>query len=97
MSDFYARSILAPYCSNPMMTLELARDIAQRRLSDLAKESGVQLEIISHREQPHGWLFFYNSTDYARMGDMLDMLAGNSPFLVDGRDYLASHERSRAG
>lgn len=94
-----------------MMTLEHAHDIAQRRLSDLAKESGVQLEITSHREQPHGWLFFYYSTDYARMGDMLDMLAGNSPFLVDGRDgsihvpgtaqpvedYLAIHERSRAG
>lgn len=41
------------------------------------------------RALPWGWVFFYNSEDYVRTGDVIYALAGNSPIVVtrDGEIY----------
>ena len=61
-----------------------ALDIAARRLSELEHEAGCRLELVPQSTQQieQGWVFFYNSADFIRTGNMSDALAGNGPLFV---------------
>lgn len=66
-----------------------AREIALLELAGLEAEVGRSLSLKSDstKETSGGWIFFYNTTDYLRDGDILAALAGNGPLHVsnDGK------------
>ncbi|WAC73739.1 YrhB domain-containing protein [Roseateles sp. SL47] len=42
-----------------------------------------QLVVLKVEEHDFGWVYFYNSKEFAETGDFLCSLAGNSPLIVD--------------
>jgi len=34
-------------------------------------------------EKEWGWVFFYNTEEYAKSGDIMDTLLGNAPYIVN--------------
>ncbi len=42
-----------------------------------------QLVVVGVEEHDFGWVYFYNSKEYAETGDFLCALAGNAPLIVD--------------
>ena len=65
-----------------------ARDIANEYLLKLEKKIGEPLQLAKKEtlEKPFGWVFFYNSKDYLETGNLIYMLAGNAPFIVDKKN-----------
>ncbi|MGE0469705.1 MAG: YrhB domain-containing protein [Nitrospira sp.] len=61
-----------------------AFQLAQARINQLAVASNDRFVIISDytEEINEGWVFFYNSEDFVRSGNLSDALAGNGPILV---------------
>lgn len=63
--------------------------LAERHLATLRSGLSIGLVINDAITEEHeaGYVFFYNSAEYWRTGDMLTGLAGNGPILVrhDGR------------
>jgi hypothetical protein len=80
----------------PTIDLETAKQFVTAYLDDLRVEGG--LEIVAVREYPCGWVFSWNSSEYARTQDINHMLGGNIPILVlrsDGAMYSLGPMRSR--
>ena len=42
-----------------------------------------QLTVTSIEEYDFGWVYFYNSAEYQKAGNLLHSLAGNAPVIVD--------------
>lgn len=61
-----------------------AAKIAGHRLTSIAAEVGDVLELLPDQtiRAPDGWIFFYNTQEFARSGNPLDGLAGNGPLYV---------------
>lgn len=70
---------------------DTAISLARNRVDQLAQSVGDQFEILSDstRELEQGWVFFFNTVDFARAQDQSAALAGNSPIFVtrDGVVY----------
>jgi hypothetical protein len=66
------------------LNLELATNLARARIDELAESVESTFELLSEStvEIRQGWIFFYNSAEFVKSGDMLDALAGNGPILV---------------
>jgi hypothetical protein len=69
-----------------MITNDDAKIIADQHLEELQKAIGEPVEITKTQEEFFGWVFFYQSQDYLKTGNLSSILAGNSPFIVDKRD-----------
>ncbi|TQF73044.1 hypothetical protein FLM44_03175 [Pseudoalteromonas luteoviolacea] len=59
-------------------------------LSELAKPSisnGIEVGLLTDEtiEKDWGWVFFYQSIDFIKSGDFLDMLGGNAPIMINKR------------
>ena len=68
------------------MTLSVkeARALVQQAISKMAPadEEWVVLDQYTI-EKPWGWVFFYNSREYATTGDPMSQLVGNAPYIVN--------------
>ena len=66
------------------VTYESAVELARIAVERLAAKSDDTFELLldETKEIPIGWVFFYNSADYARTRNPIDALAGNGPLLV---------------
>lgn len=69
-----------------MISYKDAQLIANSYIKDLERDVGEPLQAINTREEPFGWVFFYQTKDYIETGNFSSMLAGNSPFIVDRGD-----------
>lgn len=79
-----------PY--NQLITMDRneARTLAARHVREGEARPEVFSPVIldeATEEGPWGWVFFYNTADYARTHDSIFALAGNAPIVVtrDGR------------
>ena len=73
------------------MNLDTARALAMAHLNTpeyAGEASGHALVIMDAHTQAHpfGWVFFYQSQRHLDTGDVMDMLFGNAPLIVDRRD-----------
>jgi hypothetical protein len=66
-----------------MLTEREARELVEQYLSELAAGVAGGLVIYPPTEKPYGWIFSYTSRRYAESGNILDMLAGNGPIVVE--------------
>ena len=48
--------------------------------------AGYTLVVETAEEHRFGWLFFYESREYLRTGELMHRLFGNAPLIVDRRD-----------
>lgn len=68
-----------------MITELEARSIALEEARLVLSETDRTPEIINNltRTEPFGWVFFYDSVEFVRTGDIESSLLGNSPIIVD--------------
>jgi len=66
-----------------------AKALAEREVGAIATLAGDDFVVIHGEtvELAEGWVFFYNSREFAETGDFGHSLAGNGPIFVD-RDGL---------
>jgi hypothetical protein len=65
-----------------------AISIAQHELQRRRRAGQVDLVLLEEEtiDKPFGWVFFYDSKDFIRTGDLRLSLIGSSPFIVDRKD-----------
>ncbi|SIT24990.1 Immunity protein 35 [Filimonas lacunae] len=67
-----------------MLNLEQAQIRAQEKLTEIESRGRHKLCLLSDPlEFKYGWVFFYQSEEYIRKGDIMTILGGNAPILVD--------------
>lgn len=71
-----------------MISFEEAITIAERYLNKEAERSRNNLQLMKDKTMTFelGWVFFYQSKEFIEMGNIYDMLGGNSPFIVNRND-----------
>jgi hypothetical protein len=71
-----------------MISLEHAKEIAKERVSVIEKKSNIELALLDEEtmEFEYGWVFFYQSKEYVRTGDLNSLVGGNAPILIDKSD-----------
>jgi hypothetical protein len=72
-----------------MITFERAKEIAQRKLLELASEVPQrEFKILEDRilERSRGWMFPYNNKRFVETKNPLDGVVGNGPIFVDRAD-----------
>lgn len=83
----------------PIMKAQ-AEHIARQRIASSPLAGQIVLLEDATIEFSRGWMFSWNSVEYARTGDPMVGLVGNSPFIVDresgavhptGTSYTAEH------
>ena len=97
-----------------MLTREEARQLVYARISaeGSCAEHTVELAILDNEtiEKEYGWVFFYQTKEYLKTGNILDALVGNAPYIVNKytgelietgtanpiEDYIAEYE-ARSG
>lgn len=97
-----------------MLTREEARQLVYARINaeDPYTDQAVELAIIDSEtiEKEYGWVYFYQTTEYLKTGDIVDGLVGNAPYIVNKytgelietgtanpvEDYIAEYE-ARSG
>lgn len=74
----------------PAVNRESATMIARERIDQLARAVGDQFELLpaSIREVEQGWVFFFNTADFVRTGNLMYALGGNGPLLVTHEGVL---------
>ena len=94
-----------------MLTRKEAKELVYARINAESPYTAkkVELAIIDDEtiEKAYGWIFFYQTRDYLKTGDMLDTLVGNAPYIVNKytgeiietgtaypvEDYIADYEK----
>lgn len=66
-----------------MIDFETAIVIARNKLKEIENSSRYELEFVSNVEFEYGWIFYYQTKEFIRTGDLNLLLGGNSPILVD--------------
>ena len=70
-----------------MLTREQAKELVYARINaeDPYALNKVELAIIDDEtiEKEYGWVFFYQTKEYLKTGDLLDVLVGNAPYIVN--------------
>ncbi|GAA0561926.1 YrhB domain-containing protein [Chitinophaga japonensis] len=71
-----------------MITLDDAINIAREYLHSVRVTPPLELELLLDDviEFEYGWVFFYQSKEYLKTGDILDALGGNAPIIVNKFD-----------
>jgi len=70
-----------------MLLFSEAVRIVKEKLIELSSdEFPLELILEDTIEDDFGWVFFYNSKEYLDTGNILFMLAGNAPIIVDKFD-----------
>ena len=94
-----------------MLTKNEARQLVDARINAENPYSvkKVELAIIDDEtiEKEYGWVFFYETKEYLKTGDILDTVVGNAPYIVNKytgevietgtaypiEDYIAEYEK----
>ena len=97
-----------------MLTRQEAEQLVYARINaeDANAEQTVELAIIDNEtiEKEYGWVFFYQTKEYLKTGNVLDAVVGNAPYIVNKftgelieagtanpiEDYIAEYE-TRSG
>jgi len=70
-----------------MIDKEQAKAIVEKRLNELDSTGTgtTRLVILDNQtiEKEWGWVFFYNTEEYAKSGSIMDTLVGNAPYIVN--------------
>jgi hypothetical protein len=66
-----------------MIDFKTAEAIAENELREIEKNSRIELGFVNNIEFEFGWMFFFQSKEFIRTGDMGLLLGGNSPIIVD--------------
>lgn len=66
-----------------MIQFAQAQNMALEYLQQMESEIRIPLQIVRVREEPFGWVFFYQSKEYVDTENFSAMLVGNAPFLID--------------
>lgn len=70
-----------------MITKEQAKSLFEREINapDPTGTKKIKLVIIDNEtiEKKWGWVFFYNTEDYLKTGDIYEALVGNAPYIVN--------------
>lgn len=70
-----------------MLTREKAREAIESKINepDPYWQDKPKLLVVDDQtiEKEWGWVFFYNSIDYLKSGEITDALAGNAPYIVN--------------
>lgn len=63
---------------------ERAHFLARQHVDAVSEQAGTECMVIDDMTAaiPEGWVFFYNSAEYLRTGDLIAALAGNGPLFV---------------
>jgi len=71
-----------------MITKDKAIAIAEDYISEIQKSTRYNIVLLLDAliEFELGWVFFYDSKTYIETGDMLEMLIGNTPIIIDKRN-----------
>lgn len=71
-----------------MITLDEAIITANQYLPTIRVVPPVELELLLDDiiEFEYGWVFFYQSKEYLRTGDIFDALGGNAPIIINKYD-----------
>ena len=66
------------------LTKDQAKDLVARTIQDpsVCRHDAVVLDRYTI-EKPWGWVFFYNSREFAETGDTMTQLVGNAPYIVN--------------
>ncbi|WP_035726334.1 YrhB domain-containing protein [Bradyrhizobium murdochi] len=65
------------------ISFDQAKDLAERTVRGLADASNDEFDIIRNEAIDEGWLFFYDTKEFAETGNFSSRLAGNGPIFVD--------------
>ena len=70
-----------------MLTREEAKELVYARINahDPYADQTVELAIIDDEtiEKEYGWVFFYQTKEYLKTGNIIDALVGNAPYIVN--------------
>jgi hypothetical protein len=70
-----------------VLTREEAKKLVHSRINahDPHVNQVVELVIIDDEtiEKEYGWVFFYQTKEYLKTGNIIDALAGNAPYIVN--------------
>jgi hypothetical protein len=70
-----------------MLTREEAKELVYARINAHDPHAGqaVELAIIDAEtiEKEYGWVFFYQTKEYLKTGNIVDALVGNAPYIVN--------------
>lgn len=96
-----------------VLTKEEAKQLVYERINaaDPYETNTIELAIIDNEtiEKEYGWVFFYQTKEYLKTGDIGDLLLGNAPYIVNKytgevvatgtaypiEDYIAEYEEER--
>jgi hypothetical protein len=94
-----------------VLTKEEAKQLVDARINaeDPYAVKKVELAIIDDVtiEKEYGWVYFYETKEYQKTGDLVDTLVGNAPYIVNKytgevietgtaypiEDYIAEYEK----
>ena len=70
-----------------VLTREEAKELVYARINahDPYADQAVELAIIDDEtiEKEYGWVFFYQTKEYLKTGNIIDALVGNAPYIVN--------------
>jgi hypothetical protein len=70
-----------------MITHEQAKALVEKEINEpVSSEPGQSRLVILDKhtiEKEWGWVFFYNTQEYAKSGNIMDTLVGNAPYIVN--------------
>ena len=68
-----------------MISLKKATELIQSEILKLPVSSNVKLAIMPNEtvEFEYGWVFFYQSEEFVKTGNLNSMVGGNAPLLLD--------------
>lgn len=68
-----------------MINKDQAKLLASEKLKELETQSKIALDLLDEStiEFAYGWVFFYQSEEYIRTGDLNKLIGGNAPIIVD--------------
>jgi hypothetical protein len=74
-----------------MINLEQAKELAIKQLLEIEGKSNIKLSLFEDEVLifEYGWVFFYQSEEFVRTGNLNALVGGNAPILIDKTDGTA--------
>jgi hypothetical protein len=85
--DWLAQTLYTNSKGTAVLTREEAKELVYARINaeDPYAEQALELVIIDDEtiEKEYGWVFFYQTKEYLKTGNIVDSLVGNAPYIVN--------------
>lgn len=84
LTEIEARKLVQDY----LLNTERKLNAFGRALPDYSEKNHCRLVILESYTEEHyfGWLFYWNSQQFAESGDPMHMLVGSGPLIIDRED-----------